>query len=713
MTLTGPSFCRLSFCQALFAGKAPIPDHAGAVTQRPDLRHQELVQEIRAHDHRYYVLDDPQIEDRAYDALYRELVDLEKAHPQLATPDSPTQRVGGAPRSDLRTVEHAAPMLSLDNTYSSAELADFERKVLDRLPTGRRPTYAVEPKLDGASVEILYREGKLVGGSTRGDGIHGEEVLENLRTIRALPLEIPYLGPLTLRAEILIYRKDLASINQERALVGEAAFANPRNAAAGSLRLLDPRTVAKRRLRAVVWAVVEGPDLADTHSEAIRRLASFGLPTTAGELTQCSDLEDLNAAIQAIDVARKGFPYETDGAVVKVDSFADQKILASTAKFPRWAIAYKFTAERAMTRVLDILVQVGRTGALTPVAVLEPVALAGTTVSRASLHNADYVRELDVRVGDWVGIEKAGEIIPQVVTVDQSVRTGTEQPFRMPSHCPACNTAAERRAEQVAWRCPNPRCSAVVKGAILHFTRRFAMDIDGLGEALVEQLVDQGLAKDPADLYDLTARQLASLERMGQKSAENLVQAIALSKDRTLDRLITGVGIELIGQVAARQLALAVVSLETLLQFTAAELDEKLAGISGFGPKMADSVRDFLANPVARELLSRLRDRGVSKPVPQTVQETQGPLLGSSFCVTGILSRKREDVHTAIRQAGGEVHDKVKKGTTYLVAGDKVGKAKLDGARKHGTVVIDEEALFKMIEGITPPESTSSSAGPA
>lgn len=680
---------------------APQPCTRIPVSKSPEQRHAELTRAIRAHDYRYYVLDDPVVSDREYDRLYRELVELEVEHPHLVTPQSPTQRVGDQPRAELRTVRHVAPMQSLDNTYTEQELAEFERRVHERLPAGARVRYCVEPKLDGGSVELLYRAGKLTSGTTRGDGISGEDITENLRTIRSFPLLIDYDESLTLRAEVVIYRRDLDAINAERLAAGEQPFANPRNAATGSLRMLDPRIVARRRLRAIVWQVVEGPRLSDTHSGSLRRLAQLGFHTHAEPRT-CGSLAEVHEAITRIERARPDYAYEIDGAVLKVDAFALQEILGSTAKCPRWAIAFKFSAERATTRLRGIVVQVGRTGALTPVAELDPVALAGTTVARASLHNADVVRQLDVRIGDLVGIEKAGEIIPQVVSVDESARSGDEQPFRMPTHCPACNTPVQKREDQVALRCPNPRCPAVVKGAIIHFSRRFAMDIDHLGEALVEQLVAQGLVRDVADLYDLQADALEPLERMGQKSAQNVVAAIADSRERPLGRLLTGLGIEHIGQVAARQLGEVAGSLDALLQWSAEEAESRIGAIAGFGPKMVQSVREFLFDPSSRSLLEKLKARGVSRAQPQPEVAPRGPLHPSSFCVTGVLSRKRDDVHAAIRQAGGEVHDKVKQGTTYLVAGEKVSKSKLDAAKKRGTKIISEADLAAMIDGRLP-----------
>jgi DNA ligase (NAD+) len=667
---------------------------------RAQKRYHELIRELVAHDYRYYVLDDPTITDQEYDALYRELRDLEDRHPELRSVDSPTGRVGGTPRSDLRIVEHVTRMMSLDNTYSEAELSDFVGRVEGGLPDGAQVEYCLEPKLDGGSVEILYRDGRLVGGSTRGDGISGEEIFDNLKTIRSLPLRIDYPEPLTLRGEVVIYRRDLERINEERAAAGEPPFANPRNAASGSLRMLDPEVVAKRRLRVFIYQIVEGAAFAKTHSAALDRARELGLPTH-GLHRVCKNEAELHAAIATIKDRRAEYPYETDGTVIKVNSFSQQEILGETAKFPRWAIAYKFGAERASTRLNEIVVQVGRTGALTPVAMLDPVLLAGTTVSRASLHNADIIEALDVRIGDRVVIEKAGEIIPQVVAVEKEARTGKERVFHMPDRCPICGTPVERRAEEVAVRCPNPRCPAQVKGAILHYSRRYAMDIDQLGAVLVEQLVDQHLVRTVADLYDLSVKQVGSLERMAEKSATNVIDGIVASRTRPLSRLITGIGIEHVGQVAAKQLAVEAGSLDALLSWDEETARERLTNIAGFGPKMVESVVSFLFAPESRELLERLLAHQVSTPEPRHAQ-SEGPLAGKSFCVTGVLSRKREDVHASIRAAGGTIHDKVKKGTDYLVVGEKVGKSKTDSARKLGTAIITEVELEVLCGGSTP-----------
>jgi DNA ligase (NAD+) len=671
-----------------------------AMAQAEFERHRKLAEEVRAHDHRYYVLDDPQISDRDYDLLYAELRKLEERYPELLTPDSPTQRVGAATQGDLTTVPHVVPMMSLDNTYGKDDLAEFLRRVRQGLPASVEASFCVEPKLDGGSIEVLYRGGKLFQGSTRGDGRSGDDITHNLRTIRSLPLTIPYTGNLTLRGEVVIYRRDLTRINEARVAAGEAPFANPRNAASGSLRMLDPRVVAERRLRVMAWQVVEGPELSATHSGSLDALAKLGLPTHRLHRV-CQSFEDVWEAIDAIDAARKDYPYETDGAVVKVDAFAQQAILGATAKFPRWAIAYKFGAERATTSVVSITVQVGRTGTLTPVANLEPVQLAGTVVSRASLHNADIIESLGIRQGDSVVIEKAGEIIPQVLSVDHTARTADVPPFVMPKECPCCGTPVQKDEGQVAVFCPNAHCPDRMKAALLHYSRRFAMDVDNLGEVLIGQLVDGKQVADVADLYDLTVDELVKLERMGKKSAENVVKSIQTSRERTLDRLLTGLGIDHIGQVAARQLAEAARTLATLMSWDEEQARAALGSISGFGPKMVDSVVAYLQAADSRALLEKLAAHDVSREQPVTVASSEGPLLGMSFCVTGVLSKKREDVHQDIREAGGEVHDKVKKGTTYLVAGEKTGKAKLDGARKFGAQVIDESGLSALIRGET------------
>ncbi len=670
-------------------------DHAtGAIAAAR--RHAELVREIDAHNYRYYVLDDPIVSDADFDRLLRETRALEEAHPELTTPDSPTMRVGGEARTSVVQVKHAARMLSLDNAYTEEELLEFRRRVADGLPAAEVPRFCVEPKLDGASVEVIYEGGRLIQASTRGDGETGEDITQNVRTIRSVPLRIAHTGKLTLRGEILIYRRDLDALNADREAQGLEPFANPRNAAAGAVRMLDPREVARRPLRALFYQLVEGPQLHATHHESLDWLEAQGLPTHRRQVVV--DWDGVRPAIDAIETARPGYPFETDGAVIKVDSYRQQGMLGMTSKFPKWALAFKFAAEQARTKLEGIVVQVGRTGALTPVAVLAPVELAGTTVSRASLHNADMIGTLDVRIGDHVFIQKAGEVIPQVVGVDAAARTGVERAFEMPRVCPSCGTPVVRAEGEAATRCPNRSCPEQVKQRIFYFARRFAMDIDHLGTALVDQLVERGIARDVAELYRLTPQQISELTRMGEKSAQNVYASIQHSKERTLDRLLCGLGIPQVGQVAARQLAEEAGTLQHMLAWREEEAREHVDAIRGFGPKMVDSVVAFLQDPEQRALMEKLVELGVGRPQPRHEVAADGPLKGMSFCVTGVLSRKREDVHADIRGAGGEVHDGVKKNTTYLVAGEKTGKAKLDQAKKFGTRVIDEKGLYALLE---------------
>lgn len=671
--------------------------------------HAELVKELQAHEYRYYVLDDPVVSDAEFDALLQKLRALEAEHPELVTPDSPTQRVGGQVRPFVTKIRREHRMFSLDNAYSPADMLEFHRRVLEGLREGDVPAFTVEPKLDGASIEVIYEGGLLAQATTRGDGTEGEEITPNVRTIRGVPMSIAYDRRLTLRGEVLIYRRDLDELNAEREAAGLERFANPRNAAAGAVRMLDPREVAKRPLRVIFYQCVEGFTVKPTHSETLKFLAELGLPTHLRE--KVTPWEGVLDAIAAIDRARADYPFETDGAVVKVDSYRQQEVLGATSKFPKWAIAYKFPAERAITTVRSIIVSVGRTGALTPVAMMDPVELGGTTVSRASLHNADQIRELDVRVGDRVAIQKAGEIIPQVLSVESRDRPPGTEPFEMPTECPVCGAKVVSRVLEegkpeleATLRCPNRRCPAQVQGRILHFASRPAMAIDKLGESLVEQLVAKGLVSDAADLYDLTAEQLAALDRMGKKSAQNVIDAIQASRERTLDRLVGGLGIPQIGQVAGRQLAEVAGTLGRLLSWSEDELREHIGGIHGFGGKMVDSVVDFLKDDAERAVLQKLLDRNVGRPQPQEVVATEGPLLGKSLCVTGVLTRKRDAVHDLLRAAGATIHDSVKKDTTYLVAGDKTGKTKLDQAKKYGAKVVTEEEMDRMLAGGAPPD---------
>jgi DNA ligase (NAD+) len=660
-------------------------------------RHETLIREIAAHDRSYYVLDAPTISDRSYDRLFEELAALEREHPGLVRPDSPTQRVGGEPAAGFARVRHARRMYSLDNSYSEADIREFMACARDALGGTAEPfVYVVEPKLDGASMELVYRGGRLALALTRGDGVEGEDVTANVRTIRSLPLGVPCDGEVIARGEVFINTADLEAVNAAREAADDPPFANPRNAAAGSLRLLDPREVARRPLRIFLYELVAAPLHPGTHLECLARLASLGLPVH-GMQKACASEDEVIAALGTFATARSSLPFEIDGAVVKVDDLGARARLGSTSRFPRWAAAYKFEAEKAETRLLEIAVQVGRTGALTPVAVLEPVSLAGTTVSRATLHNEDEIRAKDIRVGDTVIVEKAGEIIPQVVGVVRAPEAGRGLPFAMPEACPACGAKPSRGEGEARWRCSNRlACPGQLKASLVHFTSRRAMDIAHLGPSLIDQLVDQNLVRDVAGLYRVGEGDLAALERMGTKSAQNAIGAIKASRGRPLHRLMTGLGIPLVGEVAAVQLAARYGSLS---RFAAADPSierVELSAMFGIGEKIAAAVADALADDRFLGVVRELLELGID---PAAEAKASGPLAGASFCITGALSSPRHAVQERIRAAGGEVHTAVKRGTDYLVAGADVGRAKLDKARGLGTAVIDEAALERLLEG--------------
>ena len=668
--------------------------------------HEALVREIEAHNYRYYVLDDASVTDAQFDALLRALREIEAAHPELVSAHSPTQYVGGVARTEVKKARHELRMFSLDNAYSQDELADFFERVHDGLPDAEIPEFCVEPKLDGASVEVVYDGGRLVLASTRGDGETGEDITENVRTIRGVPSSVAFTGKFTVRGEILIFRKDLVALNVHREKAGLEPFANARNAAAGAVRMMDPKEVRARPLRALFYQLVEGDTMHASHAESLAWLAEIGMPTHKKERIVAQ--ADVWREIETVDQTRPHYPYETDGAVVKVSSYRQEGMLGYTSKFPKWAIAYKFAPERALTTVRDIEINVGRTGALTPVAVLAAVELSGTTVSRASLHNQDQIKKLDVRVGDKVSIEKAGEIIPQVIAVDLSSRPADSTPYVMPPQCPICGTKAVTRLRdeedpelgaEATLRCPNRACPAQVNARLFHFSRRFAMDVDHLGISIIEQLTRAGLVTTVADLYLLTEETVAGLERHGEKSAKNLISSIQRSKERTFDRLLCGLGIPQVGQVAAKQLAEQCESLEKMRGMSTDELRAAIDGIHGFGPKMVDAVMKFFADENETALMDRLIELGVGRPQPRAKIATEGPLLGKTLCVTGVLTEKRESVHERLRAAGAEIHDSVKKNTSYLVAGDKTGKTKLDQAKKYGAIVVNEAKMNALIRG--------------
>ncbi|MBK8170472.1 MAG: NAD-dependent DNA ligase LigA [Sandaracinaceae bacterium] len=656
------------------------------------------MRQLESHNHSYYVLDAPTVSDAEYDKLYRELVAIEETHPDLRTPSSPTQRVGGAPREGFVKVTHASRMYSLDNAYSVEDLDEFDRRVREGLREQDVVQYVAEPKIDGGSLEVKYSDGLLARAATRGDGAIGEDVTQNVRTIRALPLTIADTRTMTLRGEVLMYREDLATVNEQRLAAGEEAFMNARNAASGSLRLLDSQQTAQRPLRVFLYDMVERHF--KTHVDMLESIAKLGLPSHRRHRV-CNSLDEVKAFIVEFDKVRHTLPYDTDGVVVKINHYDQRDRLGATTKFPRWAIAYKFAAERAATKVIDVSCDLGRTGAITPVAEMEPVLLGGTTVARASLHNYDYVAAKDVRVGDTVWIEKAGEVIPQVLEVIKEKRPKGAKAVVPPSECPVCGTPVKRIEGEAALRCTNTHCKGRVKAAIFYFTRRSAMDIDRLGWVLVEQLVDTGIVQDVADIFALPTKreELIALERMAAKSADNVIAAIDEARaSRTFDRLITALGIPLVGTVAAKLIAERYGDLGTMLEREPADIAAELAEIHGIGPKIAESVSAFMDDKATRALLQKLLKMGVVAVQPKAAAPVEGPLTGSSFCVTGVLTQPREQVHASIRDAGGEVHDRVKKGTTYLVAGEKVGQSKLDSAKKHGTKIINEQDLAHLIQ---------------
>jgi DNA ligase (NAD+) len=664
----------------------------------PKSRYEALAREILEHDRRYYVDNNPIISDAEYDRLMAELKALEAAHPELVVAWSPTQRVGFAPISEFPKVVREVPMLSLDNTYSEDDLREFHERVLKGLD-GEEPAYVVEPKIDGIGIELYYADGVFVRGLTRGDGRVGEDVSSNLRTIRRLPQVLARPESFQVRGEVYLERAALVPLNEARAAAGEEPFKNPRNAAGGSLKLLDPRLTAQRPLKILLYELVDGDRVVPTHFEALAWLRGVGLPVSP-EATRLVGFPALHAQVAAWADRRDSLPYDVDGLVVKVDSFAQRRLLGATAKFPRWAIAYKFPARQATTRVVGIEANVGRTGAVTPVACLEPVELSGTTVSRASLHNWDEVKRKGLRIGDFVLVEKAGEIIPQVVAVITERRRGDEQPIEPPAACPSCHAGLVRRAGEVALRCPNQLgCPAQLREALEFFASRDAMDIENLGPKLVEQLVDTGLVHDVADLFDLTVARLLPLERMAEKSAENIVAAVARSRARaTLARLLTGLGIPLVGTVAARAIAQRYGSLTTMMAIEPpARFAEELLAVPGVGEKIAQAVADFFTEPRNRLVLEKLLARGVAPVEPQPV--ARGPLAGKAIGVTGTLSRPRSEIKRDIEAAGGRFATSVGKGTDYLVAGEKTGEAKLKSAMKLGVRVIDEEGLARLLRG--------------
>ncbi len=655
---------------------------------------EQLRDEIRRHDYKYYVENSPEISDQEYDRLMRQLMELEKAHPQLVALDSPTQRVSGQPLEGFNKVKHEVPMLSIDNTYSADELREFDKRVKKNI-TRETISYIVELKIDGVSMSLIYKDGKLSKGVTRGDGVTGDDVTQNIRTIAAIPLRVKspetFPGLIDVRGEVFMDKKTFDKINKEKEKNNDELFANPRNATAGSLKLLDSSIMAKRNLNIFNYAVgfMKGVEL-KTQWETLQFLTEYGFKVNS-HIKQCRDIEEVIDYCNKWEKQKDKLDYAIDGMVIKVNSLAQQRSLGATTKSPRWMIAYKFPAERAATKLKDIIVQVGRTGTLTPVAVLEPVRLAGSVVSRATLHNAEDIERKDVRLGDTVMIEKAGEIIPQVVAPVLNKRTGKEKKFYMPEKCPACGSKVKQYPGEVAMRCDNPLCGAKQKEKIRHFASKSAMDIEGLGEAMVELLVDSKLVSDIADIYTLKYEQLIKLPRMAQKSTQNLLEGIEKSREQNLARLIFALGIRHVGEHSAEILASEFNSIEKITEQTAQSLSET----PELGPVMAESIYEFFHNPENKKLLKKLKDAGVKMAPVKKV--TSGRLLGKRFVITGTLnSYSRSEAQQLIKAQGGGVTSSVSETVDFVLAGENPG-SKYEKAKKLNVKIIDENELKKMI----------------
>jgi len=676
----------------------------------PAERIAELRRLIRYHEERYYVLNDPEIADAEFDALMGELEALEADSPDLVTSDSPTQRVSGRPAAGFVTVEHAEPMLSLDNAYSEEELREFDARVRRGLATAGEPVeqvdYVAELKIDGLSLALTYEDGMLVRGATRGDGIRGEEVTSNVRTIRAIPLKLRAADlkdqrHIEIRGEVYLPRRVFERINKEKADAGESLFANPRNAAAGTMRNLDPALVAKRGLSAWVYQLIGdvGAGLKTrpyTHGETLDQLKEWGLPVEP-HWKRCRGVEELIAFCREWDDKRRTLEFDTDGVVIKLGRIDLRARLGSTSKFPRWAVAFKFPAEQKTTLLKSIEVNVGRTGAVTPFAVLDPVFVSGSTVSMATLHNADDIARKDIREGDWIIVEKAGDVIPRVIGPILSKRAPDSRPWVMPTICPRCGSTLHRAEDEAVWRCENTSCPAKLQRGLEHFASRGAMNIEGLGESLVAQVIKAGLVHDYADLYALTAEKLQALERMGKKSAAKLMLQIENSRGNELWRLIYGLGIRHVGERASQVLARGFGSMDALCAATV----EQLQQTSEIGPVLAESVRSWFDEPRNRQLIDRLRDAGVNMEVPieqRGAAVTAGTLTGRTYVITGTLeSMSREEATAALERLGAKVTNSVSKKTTGVIVGSEPG-SKAEKALTLGVPTLDEAAFLELVK---------------
>lgn len=686
-----------------------MSDHALFETEPPPdvaKRAGELRREIEYHNYRYYVLDSPVISDAEYDRMFKELQELEERHPSIVTPDSPTRRVGAEPQAEFETHEHIQPMLSLANAVGKEELRAFDRRVKKVLsiPATDDIDYVCELKIDGLAVSLTYRDGVFSAGATRGDGYRGENISSNLRTIKSIPLNLNYkmrereefTGPpvprlVEVRGEVFLLHEEFRRINEERTERGEPTFANPRNAAAGSVRQLDPRITARRRLDIFVYGIGHIEDSSfETHYDILQALAAWKFKTNPN-IRLCSGIDEVLEFCNEWQSKRMTIPYDVDGVVVKVNSLALQERLGFVARSPRWAIAFKYPPTQATTVVRDIRVQVGRTGALTPVAIMEPIEVAGVTVSRATLHNEDEIRRKDVRIGDTVIIQRAGEVIPEVVEVVKEKRDGDEIEFRMPDYCPVCGAEVERPEGEAVARCVGIACPAQLKERVRHFTSRGAMDIEGVGPALIDQLIERGMINDPADLYYLKNEQLLELERMAEKSAQNVMDAIELSKETTLQRLIYALGIRHVGEQTAQVLAQHFGSLERIAEADA----EKLSAVPDVGPVVAASIEKFFRQDETKMVMDKLKQAGVRVREVKAA-EIESEIAGKTFVFTGALEKMtREEAEEIVRQLGGKASSSVGKGTDYVVAGDRAG-SKLQKAREQGITVLSEDEFLEM-----------------
>lgn len=649
----------------------------------------QLRETLNAHGYRYYVLDDPQISDYEYDHMLRRLEDLEREHPEEITPDSPTQRVGGPTLSEFAPVEHPVPLESLQDVFNGGEVEEFLERVAGTFPDAE---YSVEPKVDGLSVALEYRDGVFVRGATRGDGRVGEDVTENLRTIRSIPMTLPEKLPrLIVRGEVYMARSVFEEINARRELEGKPLMANPRNAAAGSLRQLDPKVAAQRRLDIAVFnlQLAEGRTFA-SHTETLDYLKDQHFKVISGR--RLRRLPEILEEIERLNDTRMERPFDMDGAVIKLNSLTDREVLGSTAKYPKWAIAYKYPPEKKPAKVLDIVVQVGRTGVLTPKAVLSPVRLAGTTVTNATLHNQDYITQKDIRIGDTVIVQKAGEIIPEVVEVVPGERPETAQPYFLPDTCPVCGAPVTRDPDGAAVRCTGAECPAQLLRNLTHFASRNAMDIDGLGPAVMNQLIESGLVKTAADLYGLRAEEIAQLDRMGAKSAQNAVEAIAKSRENDLWRLLFALGIRQVGEKAAKVLAARFGSFDALANAS----EEELTAIDDVGHITARYLREWLESPQSKDLIARLKVAGVN--MESRTKPVDSRFAGQTFVLTGALTRfTRDEAAEMIEQRGGKAAGSVSKKTTCVVAGENAG-SKLKKAQELQIPVLTEEEFLALLQ---------------